>query len=89
MRAWAGPIGFAVFLALVAGPRVAHAKGHPKGIGCIDSYGTVIDGVDSPSDCKKLGARWGKPGTKSLPKDTTEKSAGSSRHGKKHKVASE
>ena len=68
----------------------ARAKGHaPKGVACIDSYGTVIDDVASASDCKKLGARWGKPGTKSLPKDTSAKSAGSSRHGKKRKVASE
>jgi hypothetical protein len=35
----------------------------------VDSFGTVIDGVTSPRDCQKLGARWAKPGSKSLPKD--------------------
>ena len=56
----------------LAVPGVARARGSklpPGGNRCVDSFGTVIDGVTSPRDCQKLGARWAKPGSKSLPKD--------------------
>ena len=64
----------------LARPAAARAKGGPA---CVDSFGTVIEGVTSPAACKKLGARWAKPGTKSLPKDAAAP-RGSKRHGTKH-----
>ena len=72
----------------------AGARG-AKSIACIDSFGTVIEGVESPGACKKLGARWGKPGTKSLPKEEREPKASKhasskgSRHHGRARVASE
>lgn len=70
-----------IVIALVMGMAApALARPHAGGPACIDSYGTVIDGISSPSACQKLGARWGKPGTKSLPKEAAAPKA--SKHGK-------
>lgn len=69
---------------LVAASAGAKSRGGPA---CIDSYGTVIDGISSPSACKKLGARWGKPGTRSVPKEDSgsRASRGSKSKSGKHK----
>ena len=74
--------------ALPAGARAS------RSIACIDSFGTVIEGVGSPGACKKLGARWGKPGSKSLPKEAKEPRASkeskhASKAGRHHRASAE
>lgn len=61
----------------------AQARPH-GGAACIDSYGTVIEGINTPAACKKLGARWGKPGTKSLPKEAKPPRESKRGHGHHH-----
>lgn len=59
------------------GPAVAEARGRPS-VACVDSFGTIIQGIKSPGACKKLGARWARPGSKSLPKGSAD--SGSKHH---------
>jgi hypothetical protein len=74
----------AIALVALGVPRRACAS---RATACVDSFGTVIQGIKSASACKKIGARWAKPGSKSLPKANDDSPR--QKHHKKHRAIRE